>query len=163
MPPDHRSCGCDRAGRDSWDTTGNRYRARTRFRRGWPCGSEASRGVSCFLRLRSKGGTDGGREAIPAGGFFAQTFAARGGEFVKLGAAIVLRRAPARLEHSLPNEAKQTGIERALFDQQCIAGDLCDTQKDAVPMKRAEGDRPENEEIESAGKKVGLVGHEEPS
>jgi hypothetical protein len=30
-------------------------------------------------------------------------------------------------------------------------------------MKRAEGDRPENEEIESAGKKLGLVGHEEPS
>jgi hypothetical protein len=30
-------------------------------------------------------------------------------------------------------------------------------------MKRAEGDRPENEEIESTWKKLGLVGHEEPS
>src|SRR5882724_1472147 len=72
-------------------------------------------------RFRSKGRTDGSREPIPVGRLFAQTLAARGGEFVKLGPAIVLRRAPGRLEQPLPDEAKQTGIECTLFDQQCIA------------------------------------------
>ena len=33
------------------------------------------------------------------------------GEFVELGPAIVVEGAPARLEESLPHEAKQTGIE----------------------------------------------------
>jgi hypothetical protein len=46
-----------------------------------------------------------------------------------------------------------------LFDQQRIARDLPDTQKDAVPMQWAERDRPQDEEIESARKKLGLVGH----
>jgi hypothetical protein len=45
----------------------------------------------------------------------------------------------------LTHEAKQTGIERALFDQQCIAGDLADAQKNAVAMQWAERDGPENE------------------
>jgi hypothetical protein len=81
---------------------------------------------------------DGGCQPIPAIGLFSQTLAAGGGELVKLGAAIVLRCAPTRLEQSLTDEAKQAGIERALFDQQRVAGDLSDAQKDAVPMQRAE-------------------------
>jgi hypothetical protein len=81
-----------------------------------------------------------------------------GGEFVKPG-AIVLRCAPTRLEQTLTDEAKQAGIKCALFDQQCVAGDLSDAQKDAVPMQRAQRDRPEDEEIESARKKLSLVGH----
>jgi hypothetical protein len=71
-------------------------------------------------------------------GFFPQPLAASGGEFVELGAAIVLRCAPTRLEQSLTDEAKQAGIERALFDQQRVVGDLSDAHKDAVPMQRAE-------------------------
>ena len=43
-------------------------------------------------------------------GLFTQTLAAGGGEFVELGAAIVLRCAPTRLEQSLTDEAKQAGI-----------------------------------------------------
>jgi hypothetical protein len=61
-----------------------------------------------------------------------------GGEFVKPGAAIVLRCAPTRLEQSLADEAKQAGIKRALFDQQRVIRDPCDAQKDAVPMQRPE-------------------------
>ena len=45
------------------------------------------------------------------------------------------RKIPARLEQSLTNEAKQTRVERSLFDQQGIAGDLPDAQKDAVAMQ----------------------------
>ena len=65
-------------------------------------------------------------EAIPVVGFFPKTPTASSGKFVELGAAIVLRCAPARFEQSLTDEAKQTGVERALFDQQGIAGDLPD-------------------------------------
>ena len=100
--------------------------------------SEARRGISYFLRLSGERGCDGGRQPIPAIGFFSQTLAAGGGEFVELGPAIVLRCAPARLQQSLPDEAKQAGIKRALFNQQRVAGDLPDAQKDAVTMQRAE-------------------------
>jgi hypothetical protein len=60
----------------------------------------------------------------------------------------------------LTHQAKETGIEGTLFDQQCIAGDLSDTQKDAVPVQWAERDRPQDEEIESARKQLRVVGHQ---
>jgi len=104
-------------------------------------------------------GSDGCHKPVPVVGLFTQALAAGGGEFVELGAAIVLRCAPTRLEHPLTDQAEHAGIERALFDQQGIAGDLSNTQKDAVPMQRAERDRLEDAEIESAGKKLSMVGH----
>src|SRR6266542_2220017 len=118
---------------------------------------------SCFLRLCREGRTAGSREPIPAVRLFAQTLAARGGEFVKLGPPIVLRRAPPRLEQSLTYQAKQTWIEGTLFDQQCIARDLSDTQKEAVPVQWAERDRPQDEEIERARKKQLRVAGHQPS
>src|SRR6266567_333113 len=126
----------------------------------WRCGSEANRGVSYFLRLLRERGSDGSHQPIPAIGLFTQTPAARGSEFVELGAAIVLRGAPTRLEQSLADETKQAGIERALFDQQGIAGDLPDAEKDAVAVQGPERDRPQDEEIESARKQLSLVGHQ---
>src|ERR1700687_1280572 len=113
-------------------------------------------------RLRSKRRGDGGYEPIPVVGLLAQTLAARGGEFVELGTAIVLGRAPVGLQQCLTDQAKQTGIECALFDQQRIARDLSDGQKDPRPMQRAEGNGPQNEEVESARKKLSLVGHDDP-
>src|SRR4029077_3573976 len=128
--------------------------------RAWRCGSEARRGVSYFLRLRAEGRTNRGHQAVPVVGLFAETLAARYGEFVKLGAAIVFRSAPVSLEQSLTHQPKQTGIERALFDEQCIAGDLPDAQQDAVAMQWAERDGPQDEQIESARKQLSLVGHQ---
>src|SRR5258708_28150366 len=106
-----------------------------------------------------KGRTHGCGKAVPTLGLFTQTLPARRSEFVKLGPAIVFRRAPARLEHSLTLQAVQTGIERALFDQQGFAGDLSDTQKNAVSMQWAKCNRPQDEKIECAGQKLGLVSH----
>ena len=106
-----------------------------------------------------EGGSDGCCKAVPTVGFFSQALAARGGQFIELGAAIVFRCAPARLQQALANQAKQAGIERALLDEQRIAGDLPDAQKDAVAVQRAERDRPQNQQIERSGKKLSLVGH----
>src|SRR5579864_7544928 len=73
--------------------------------REWRCGNEWRPGVSYFLWLRTEGGSDGGHEPIPVIGLFAQTLAARGSEFVKLGAAVVFRCAPTGLEESLTHQA----------------------------------------------------------
>jgi len=89
----------------------------------------------------------------------AQALASRGCEFVELRATVVLGRPPACLEQSLPDETKQTRIERALFDQQRVAGDLADAQQDPVSVQRAEGDRPQDEEIERTGKNLSLFSH----
>src|ERR1700728_616722 len=82
--------------------------------------SNASGAVSYFLRLLRECGSDGGCEPVPGVGLFPQTFAACGGEFVKLGTAIVVRRAPVGFEQSLTDQAKQTGIQRTLFDHEGI-------------------------------------------
>jgi hypothetical protein len=110
--------------------------------------------------LHRERGSNGSRKSIPVGGLFPQTLAASGRELVKLGAAIVLRCAPTRLEQSLPDKAKKARIERTLFDQQGIAGDLPDAKKNAVSMERAERDRTQDEEIESARKELSLFGQE---
>jgi len=96
--------------------------------RTWRQGNESRQGMSHFLRLRGECRANGRREPIPTVGFLTQRLATGGSEFIELGAAIVLRRAPVRFEQPLTDEAKQTGIERALFDQQSIARDL--------PMRR---------------------------
>src|SRR4029077_8160379 len=110
----------DRSVRDRQHEAGYESVARPRSRRSplnagreWPRGSPPNRGVSYFLRLHRERGSDGSHQPIPVVGLFTQTPAARGSEFVELGAAIVLRYAPARLEQSLTDEAKQAGIERA--------------------------------------------------
>src|ERR1700683_2008965 len=111
-------------------------------------------------RLSTHCGTDGIHESIPVGGLLAQASAARGSKFIKLGPPIVFRRPPTRLEESLPHKAKQPGIQRTLFDQQRVAGDLSDTQQNAVPVERPQGHRAQNQHIESSRKQLSLVGHQ---
>jgi len=101
--------------------------------------------------LRERGG-DGACEAVPAQGFFAQALAAGGGERVELGAAIVLGGAPVCFQQPLADEAKESGVERALFDEQCVAGDLADAQEDAVSVKRTERDGAQDEQVEVPGR-----------
>ena len=120
----------------------------------------ASPGISYFLRPGTQGSTDSVGQAIPVGGFFAETLAASGGEFVELRAAIIFGCAPIRLEQALTHDAKETGIEGALFDQQGITGDLSDAEKNAVSVERAEGNRTEDQQVESAGKQLRLVRQE---
>jgi hypothetical protein len=94
--------------------------------------------TSYLPRLRGECRADGGCEPVPVFRFLPQPLAARGGEFVELGPAVVFRRTPVRLEQSLLDQAKQSRIERALFDQQCVTRDLPDAQKNAVAMQGAE-------------------------
>src|SRR5579862_6007379 len=88
--------------------------------RAWRFESEAIRGVSHFFGLRTQSRTNGSHKPIPVVGLLAQTLAARGGQFIKLGAAIVFRCAPTCLEQALAHKPKQTWIKSALLDEQCI-------------------------------------------
>jgi len=54
------------------------------------CRSAANPRVSYFLRLRGERRSNGGRKPVPVVSLFPQALAARGGKFIKLGAAIVL-------------------------------------------------------------------------
>lgn len=56
-------------------------------------------------------------------------------------------------------EARQGGIEGALLREQSAAGDLLDARKNTVAMQRAEGDRFQNEKLESPGRKLWLLWH----
>jgi hypothetical protein len=119
--------------------------------------TEDRRRGSCFLRFRAEDGAHGGDEPIPAILSFAEAFAAGGGQFVILGATVVVGSAPTCFEKSLADEAEQGGIEGALFDEEGPVGNLFNAEKDAVAMEGAERDGFEDEEIEGAGEKVGLV------
>jgi hypothetical protein len=55
------------------------------------------------------------------------------------------------------HQAKQSLVELALIDEQGVAANLLDTEKNATLMKWAQRDRLPNEEIESAGKKLTLA------
>jgi hypothetical protein len=101
--------------------------------------------VSCFLGFRVESSAHGRDQAVPAVLFFAQSFAAGGGEFVIFGAAVVVGGAPACLEQALPDQAKKGRVEGALFDEERAAGDLFDAKKDAVAMEGAEGDGFQNQ------------------
>src|SRR5579864_1395628 len=117
------------------------------------------RATSYFLRLRGQGRRDRLGQPVPSFYFRAQALASRGGEFIELGAAVVVRRSPAGLEQSLAHQAAERGIERSLLDQQRAPGDRPDAQQHSVTVQRAEGNGFENQKIERAGKKLGLVGH----
>src|SRR5215472_13449215 len=115
--------------------------------------------VSYFLRSGSQRRTHRRGHTVPRFGFLAQALATRGGEFVELGPAIVLRCAPACLQQPLPHQAKQCGIKRTLLDEQRLPRDLPNAQQNPITMQGTERNRFQNEEIESAGKKLRLVGH----
>jgi hypothetical protein len=112
-----------------------------------------------LLRFGIEGGAHGGDEAIPAVLFFAKAFSAGGGEFVILGAAVVIGGAPTGFQETLADEAEERGVEGALLDEQRAAGDLLDAEENAVPVEGTERDSLENQKIESAGKEIGLRGH----
>ena len=82
-----------------------------------------------------------------------------GGEAVVLRFAIVLGGAPVAVDQSLMLEAIQRGIERALLNEQCAAGDLLDAKEHAVAVQLAERDRLQNEEVEGAGEDTRWICH----
>src|SRR5437660_4447291 len=70
----------------------------------------------CFRAgFRAKSGADGGGQAVPALCLFAEFAAARGGEAIELGAAVVVGGAPFGVEEALMLEFGERGIEGALL------------------------------------------------
>src|SRR6185436_5505648 len=98
-------------------------------------------------------------ETVPAHGFVAQSTTSECGKTVVLRFAIVLGGAPVAVDQSLMLEAIECGVQRALLNEQCAAGDLLDTKEHAIAVQLAERDCLENEEVESAGEDTRGVGH----
>jgi hypothetical protein len=112
-----------------------------------------------LLRFGIEGGAHGGDKAIPAGLFFAEALSAGGCEFVILCAAVVIGGAPAGFEQALADEAEEGGIKGALFNEERAARDLLDAKENAVAVEGAERDGLEDQQVESAGKEIGLRRH----
>ena len=83
----------------------------------------------------------GGSEFVPGTLFALELFAAGGGKFVILGAAIIFGGAPARFDPAATLQAMQRGIERALLDLQNAFGDLLDAFRNGPAMLRLKRNR----------------------
>src|SRR5215471_16901173 len=119
-------------------------------------------GTSYLLRARSERTSNSCSETVPILSFLSQAFSSRSSEFVKLGAAIVLGCSPACFEKPLTDQTEQRGIERSLLNEERLPGDLADAQKNSVAMQGPHGNCLQDEEIECAGKKLGLICHAIP-
>src|SRR3954470_18626475 len=115
--------------------------------------AESGRGLSsecCF---------DRGGQTIPAVRLLSEPAAAGSGEAVILGPAVVLRRDPLGFEQPLVLEPVERWIESSLLHEQRAIRDLLDSQQHAVSVQLAERDRLQDQQVEGAGKQVGLIGH----
>src|SRR5689334_9662791 len=101
-----------------------RRRARGERRRSSDSAARWSSGSASFGPRRTIGrrhdGGDGLGEAGPRGCFGRECFAALGRDLVILGAAVVAREAPVRLEELALLEAVEGGVERALLDAERV-------------------------------------------
>ena len=78
-----------------------------------------------------------------------------GVSLVVLGPPAQLRDGPLGFDPSLVLEAMERRVERALVDLQDILGDLLDALGDRPAVQRLGLQRPKDEQVEGAGKKVG--------
>ena len=76
-------------------------------------------------------------------------------EPVVLRPAAQLRDGPLGFDPALVLEAMERRVERALVDLQDVLGDLLDALRDRPAVQRAGLQRPEDEQVEGARKKVG--------
>ena len=72
------------------------------------------------------------------------------GERVKLGAAIIFRRAPFRGDPSAAFEPMESGIERALLHAQHVARDLLEPFGNRPAVLGFVGDTPQDQQVQSA-------------
>ena len=77
------------------------------------------------------------------------------GESVVLGPSAELRDGPLGFDPALVLEAMERRVERALVDLQDVLGDLLDAVRDRPAVHRVGLQRPQNEQVEGAGQKVG--------
>ena len=93
--------------------------------------------------------------AVELGAFGGKLFAARGGECVVAGAAIVLRRTPFGLHPAVEEQPLERGIQRTLADAQHVVGRQTQVLDDAIAMLRSADERLQDQELERARQKIG--------
>src|SRR5579862_1161424 len=97
---------------------------------------------------------NGAGEAAPIGGLHFQLLAPGSGQMVEARAAAQLGNAPFGFDPTLMLQTVQRRIKRALIDLQNLFGDLLDAFGNSPAVQRAGLQRPEDQEIESALKKI---------
>src|SRR4029079_11442317 len=100
----------------------------------------------------------GCREALPFVDFLAERTTPELCEAVVARAPVVLAGLPLALDPAAVLESLQGGIERALIDVESSVRDLLDAESDAPSVHGLEGERLEDEEVDTAAECVGLLG-----
>src|SRR5580700_10519033 len=119
-----------------------------------PCRQENRSGLFEFHYIG-----DRDRETAPVGGFFFELLAAKLGERVKLGAAVIFRGLPLRSDPPLLFEFVKRGVEGAVTHLQDVARDLSKAEADGVAVEGFEGQNLQEEKVESALNQVGRSAH----
>src|SRR5207253_4663198 len=96
----------------------------------------------------------GGGEGAPSAFLKFQLFAPQPSQFIKLGAAIVLRYSPARGDPVLALQAMERGIQRALLHKQNFAGNLVDALRNRPAVQGLQSDGAENQAVQSALREI---------
>jgi len=87
-------------------------------------------------------------------GFGLELPAPKRAEPVKLGATVVVRRAPRGQQPASHFQAMQGRIQRALFDLQHVIRRTLDELRDAVAVQRSAAERLEDQHVERAGQEI---------
>src|SRR5262245_51675561 len=145
MPaPTLLSISCSRCWRSSSSSSRSTASRRNSERRRW----RRSASITTPL-LRIEEQSDGRGQGTPGIGLRVELPATRACQRVELCLAIVLGGAPLGPDPAAPLQPVQRRIERALLDAQRILRDLLNAIGDRPPVLRLEGERLEDQEIES--------------
>src|SRR5215471_19136575 len=110
-------------------------------------------------RSRERGG-HGLDELAPAVRFSAKPALSGGGQPIETRGPVVVRCPPLRVEQFLALEPGERLVESALIDGERPAGNLRNSQQDAIAMGRSQRHGFENEQVESAWEQLGHVSPE---
>src|SRR5262249_43792164 len=94
------------------------------------------------------------RIALPDAGLVAQTPAPFAGKPVVLGAPVVFREPPLRLDPALFLHAVKGGVERAFLDQKSVIGLLLDALGNGIPVQRSPTHRLQDQDVKSSANHV---------
>src|SRR5688572_20030933 len=73
-----------------------------------------------------------------------------GSELVVLGAVVLVRDAPLRLDEPLPFEPMESLVERRVLDGELTGATLRDPLRDSVAVHRRPGERAQDQDIDGA-------------
>src|SRR5947207_4736989 len=97
---------------------------------------------------------DRGSKLAPGTFFAFQLLVPKPRQLIKLGAAIVFRRAPACFDPAFALQAMQRGIQGALLYEKSLAGDLMNALRDGPAVLRLKGEGAEDQQVQGALRKV---------